>query len=163
VEVIFDVGANVGKVARNFSVCFPNAQIYCFEPVSKTYCDLCEATAKNANISCFKCGISDFSGVARISSEKNSERSRIIEKHGDGEDSKEQIELTTIDKFCEAHAIKRIDMVKTDTEGYDLQVLRGVEEMLRTGTSFVLCEIGMDRSDTRHAFFQGPLKSLKQL
>ena len=38
--VIFDVGANVGDVTKEYSAMFPNSKIYCFEPVPNTFKEL---------------------------------------------------------------------------------------------------------------------------
>ena len=41
------------------------------------------------------------------------------------------VEVTTLDAFCTAQKIGRIDILKTDTEGFDMNVLRGATKALR--------------------------------
>jgi hypothetical protein len=50
--------------------------------------------------------------------------------HGCTEPKKVPITVTTLDSFCEEHAIPRIDLLKIDTEGYELDVLKGARKML---------------------------------
>ena len=43
------------------------------------------------------------------------------------------VDVTTIDLFCAEHRIERINLLKIDTEGHDLDVIRGASNMLRRG------------------------------
>jgi hypothetical protein len=43
------------------------------------------------------------------------------------------VECTTLDSFCESHGVQHIDVLKIDTEGCDLLVLQGAEQMLPAG------------------------------
>jgi FkbM family methyltransferase len=153
VRVIFDIGANIGNVARQFSLSFPTANIYCFEPVAETYKLLCEATVKQPNISCFQVAVGDVTKEAYISLEQESERNHIVNGAPFASRRTERINMITIDEFCEAHRIERINIIKTDTEGYDLRVLQGAQSMLRSGLQFVLSEVGMAQWDTRYSYF----------
>lgn len=40
------------------------------------------------------------------------------------------VRATTVDAYCRQNNIDRVDLVKIDTEGHDLEVLRGCQEML---------------------------------
>jgi hypothetical protein len=44
------------------------------------------------------------------------------------------VDVETVDHFCEEHQIRRIDILKSDTEGYDLEVLNGARGMLQSGS-----------------------------
>jgi hypothetical protein len=56
VKVIFDVGANVGTVTKQFREYFPSAQIYSFEPVGPTFEYLIENTKGLRSVECFNMG-----------------------------------------------------------------------------------------------------------
>ena len=53
----------------------------------------------------------------------------------------EPVTVSTLDAFCSENEIATIDLLKIDTEGTDLEVLRGGERMLREGRiRFVVTE-----------------------
>jgi FkbM family methyltransferase len=41
-----------------------------------------------------------------------------------------QVRCTTLDRFCFERGVKQIDVLKIDTEGFDLEVLKGASSML---------------------------------
>jgi hypothetical protein len=52
-----------------------------------------------------------------------------------------EIEVATLDQFCDAQNIKAIDLLKTDCQGFDLRVLQGATRMLSEGRVKILqCE-----------------------
>ena len=152
-DLFLDIGANIGNVARQFSSSFPTANIYCFEPVAETFKLLCAATTNQSNISCFHVGVGDVTKEAYISLEQEPERNHIVNGASPANRRTEKINMITIDEFCEAHRIERVNIIKTDTEGYDLRVLKGAQSMLRGGVQFVLSEVGMAQWDTRYSYF----------
>ena len=51
----------------------------------------------------------------------------------DSAGGKETVALETVDGFCREHGIGRVDFVKIDTEGHEVDVLEGARECLRNG------------------------------
>ena len=45
----------------------------------------------------------------------------------------ERVQVSTIDAYLESNGINRVELVKVDTEGFDLEVLRGAERALSEG------------------------------
>ena len=43
------------------------------------------------------------------------------------------VSVTTIDEFCKAHEVSRVDLLKIDVEGFELEVLKGGIETLNQG------------------------------
>jgi FkbM family methyltransferase len=53
--------------------------------------------------------------------------------------------VTTLDEFCTSRHIKRIDVLKTDCQGFDLRVLKGAQRMLEEQrVELILCEAILD-------------------
>ena len=153
IKCIFDVGANIGQMARKFTEKFPNAQVYCFEPVMSTYDVLCKESEKHDNIKTFPIGLSDKRKLEKIYLQKQSEWNSI-NKNIDRKLGVTTIKLDTIDNICEKTKIKHINILKTDTEGHDLSVLTGAQNMLSNSRiDFVYSEVGFYKIDIGHTNF----------
>ena len=71
------------------------------------------------------------------------------------DDAKEElIKIETLEYFCSKNKIQKIDLLKIDTEGFEINVLKGAENMLRNGNvSFIYCETGFQKSNLRNTYF----------
>ncbi|MES1022744.1 FkbM family methyltransferase [Gloeocapsa sp. BRSZ] len=157
IEVIFDIGANIGQTATKFAQSFPKAKIFSFEPVAATFKQLKENTQKNSSISCFQIGLGTESGKHKIFLNSNSQcNSFLFDANNRTNDVSEEVFVKTIEQFCEENSINKIDILKTDTEGFDLKVIQGAEALLKKQQIlFILSEVGFHPSDTLHTnFFQ---------
>lgn len=153
VEVIFDVGANVGQTAHRFCEGFPRASIYSFEPIESTFESLVRNTRALNNVSCFKIALGRHKGEAKIYLQQNSRWNGLSHNLDQGFGS-ETVEISTVDEFRKINGIERIDLLKTDAEGYDLEVLKGADECLRENrVSFIFCEVGFNRHDPTKVHF----------
>lgn len=62
--------------------------------------------------------------------------------------------MTTLGRFCEESGIAHIGFLKIDTEGFELEVLLGAEEMMASSKiSAIQFEFGSNYLDTPHHFF----------
>jgi FkbM family methyltransferase len=129
VRTVFDIGANIGQSALIYLSEFPNAQIYCFEPVAATYQRLRARTTGHSRIHTFNTGMGSEPGRESINVNPNDQKSSI--KLRRSEDHSEAITLDTIADFADRHKIDTIDFLKVDTEEYDLDVLAGAEPLLK--------------------------------
>jgi FkbM family methyltransferase len=156
VSVVFDVGANVGQSADKFGAAFPNAHIHSFEPASGTFLTLTRHVTGRANVSCHHLALGSSDGRTTLyltgASDVNSVTNSLMRPPNSvGE---ETVELRTIDSFASEHGIPRIDLLKIDAEGADLEVLVGARTMLASQkVAFVLTEVGFHPGDARHVLF----------
>jgi len=152
IKTVLDVGANDGGSALKFLSAFPKATIHSFEPVTRTFELLRKNVAAHPSIHCHQLAVGHEPGVARIYLTAHSTTSSLVRP--DTVLEEESVRVTTVDDFAEAHSLERIDLLKVDTEGFDLEVLRGAERMLSSGrVGFVLAEVGFHRGDARHVLF----------
>ncbi len=158
-KLIFDVGANLGQTALKFASDFPNAKIYSFEPVASTYRKLVENTRQNSSVSAFPIAFGDKNEKVEISifDEKDSGLNSLVDVNMNRSESskKETITVRTIDDFVTENKIEKIDLLKIDTEGFEINVLNGATKSMETGKiKMIYVEVGLDNKlNNRHLYF----------
>jgi FkbM family methyltransferase len=149
--VIFDVGANVGQSVRRYKDVFPESTIYSFEPGPATFKSLQSNVSKYANVTPWNYGLGATRGKLTLQENSLTEFSSFLPQ-GDPKFSygnvvrTTEVDVETIDSFCDAHAVDTIDLLKSDTQGFELEVFRGGEQMMKAGRiGLVHCEIIFSR------------------
>lgn len=158
-DVVFDVGANVGQSAAKFLRCFPQAQIYCFEPAGQTFLQLGENFKGNERVHSFQVALGASKGKGRLLLQGSPDVFRLIDPSEGASVSDaldvEEVDLETLDEFCRDANINQISYLKIDTEGGDLAVLKGAENMLSEHRiELVEVEAGMHSGNERHVPFE---------
>lgn len=151
-EMVFDVGANVGQSACLFLERWPEAQIHCFEPVRSTFEALQARLGSHDKVQLHRLAFSTRAGVGNMIVDEHSTRSALTASDVVPKDATlEEVPLSTLDGFCETQGIARINFLKVDTEGADLDVLRGGERMLGASAIGLLqVEAGMYPGNEKH-------------
>lgn len=158
IKTIFDVGANVGNMALDFSRAFNDSKVYAFEPIQETFRTLCERTSGCSMIERHQLAFSDLIGSASVFLQAdcglNSLSSAVNVMDSKLGERTERVVVDTINNFCNIKSIDRIDLLKTDTEGLDVRVLRGAEQLLQDRRiRYILCEVTFDSSNSRNTQF----------
>jgi FkbM family methyltransferase len=145
-RTVLDVGANVGQTARELSRAFPAARVYSFEPVPTTFEQLKRNTAGLSNVRCFLFGLGAAEEQATIRLAASDARNSLLNQSDAGEGPTATITIKKGDEWAAGEGVTSIDLLKTDTEGYDLEVLRGFGGMLKEGRiRAILAECEFDR------------------
>lgn len=139
--IVVDVGANEGAYSREVIDANPSLCIYAFEPHKKTFPVLLENVSGHEGVVCFNNGMSDQRGVLKLydyfdkdgSSHASLYEDVITEMHGSEKAISHEVELVTLDEFVEEQEIRGIDLLKIDTEGNELSVLKGAVNSLSSG------------------------------
>jgi len=157
IGTVFDVGANVGEFSAGMLHGFPAARVWAFEPVRETFAALEENLSRSSAFQAFNCAFGDQPGVAKMRVQGGSHLASIIDPSRPGAGDSEVLQnvpVDTIDTFCRAREVSKIDLLKIDTEGYEMQVLAGAEAMLSKGAAgMVLAEVSFHGDDSRHTPF----------
>jgi len=131
--VVIDVGANQGNYSLEAFGFSPSIQIYAFEPHPITFKVLSKKVGKLPNIMPINMGMSASPGKLQLfdyptkdgSSHASLFQDVITELHGAGSAVSHEVALTTLDDFVSSENIPEITLLKIDTEGNELEVLRG--------------------------------------
>jgi FkbM family methyltransferase len=158
-KTFFDVGANVGQSVKAMRKQFPKVEIYCFEPVKKTF-ELLKANTMQLQVNYYQIAFGSKPDEIEIlvnSSDDWSEMNSILSPGAAGDSLlliKEKIKVSTLSEFCSDQSISKIDYLKIDTEGYDLEVLKGGTDLLKKqSVSFIEIELGMNPENHYHVDF----------
>ena len=134
--VLLDVGANNGAYARFMHRVCPAARIYAFEPHPRTFATLQARTAEISGITPVNMAVSEAAGHLKLydfaaddGSTQASLDAGAVQLFG-GETVAHEVAVTTIDGFMAEHGIAEIALLKIDTEGFDLAVLKGARAAL---------------------------------
>ncbi|MDD3519042.1 MAG: FkbM family methyltransferase [Chromatiales bacterium] len=157
IETVFDVGAHMGQSVREFRRAFPVADIHCFEPVDATFKLLQSMLAHDSRSMCHRLAMAAEPGRREIAVGAESSMSGFRE-HANGRDMSvggiEMVEVDTLDRFCAMHGVLHINLLKIDTEGGDLDVLKGGEGLIGSQcVDLIQVEAGMSPSNTWHVPF----------
>ena len=144
-DVCVDVGAHVGYYTLLASrLVGPQGQVYAFEPSPRTYRALETNLALNdvANVNAMNvaAGAEDGSAVLheapRYASGNSSLTRRMLETPDVGrpEDyTAVEVSVGVVDAIVPREAFGRVRLIKVDVEGYEVEVLRGLDLILAEG------------------------------
>lgn len=142
-EVVFDVGANIGETAAAYRAMLPTSTIHCFEPSPGTFRELTANVSGKVHL--VNAAVGAAPGQLALQENEGSVMSSLLPLGPDGwgrVTKVTEVPVVTIDGYCDEHRVDRIDLLKTDTQGYDLEVLRGARRMLQTASvALVLTEM----------------------
>ena len=140
VEIIADVGANVGDSVNRYRANFPNATIHAFEPCPDVYRTLAARFAADPRVRPHQRAVTDVSGMRHLhvndAHVTNSllplVPSSVAWAGASGRDLGTTVEVPTVtlDAFCAAEGVTRIDLLKMDTQGGEGLALQGAAELL---------------------------------
>lgn len=133
--VLFDVGANHGSYTRFLRRLSPGSQIHAFEPHPATFASLQQRAAAPC-VTLVNMAVSDIAGTMQLydfAESDGSTQASLAQASVALFDSgmvSHTVETTTIDAYMTKAEIDTIDFLKVDTEGFDINVLRGAKDAL---------------------------------
>ena len=133
-----DVGAHTGDYCKCLLHCFPKAIIHAFEPHPLTQQLLFQEMGER--VSCHAEALGAEAGEFELFDRKRCDGSVRASLSREALDSVQQEELvahrvrvSTVDRFLGEQGIERVDLLKIDTEGFEMDVLKGAAQALREG------------------------------
>jgi FkbM family methyltransferase len=140
--IVVDVGANIGVHTVHFASFARLGRVICFEPARSTFVQLLQNVKHLANVIPLNIALSDTTGLQPFfvaadnaySGLKDTKREAILLQESVACFRGDEILLALIQS-------QRIDLVKIDVEGFEMQVLNGMKELIVTHRPVIFCEI----------------------
>lgn len=154
----FDIGANIGQTAKKIKSAIENSIVYCFEPIKSTFDELVVNTGSLENVKTFNFAMGTINEEKLIYHQENSEwnsfnNSLNNEAKKRGAQS-ETVKVTSVDSFIETNNIEKIHLLKSDTEGFELEVIKGASKSLSNkGIDAIYIEVGFRLRDPQHNYW----------
>ena len=130
---VFDVGANIG-VFTVLQAC-RGANVYSFEPNPDSYGRLSKNVAMNHltdRVHLFASALGDKPGTGTMQVSRGGTTGGVVIPATEGGVVQgPSVSIATLDQVVTTLAVSRIDLLKIDTEGSEVAVLRGAERTLR--------------------------------
>lgn len=136
VTTCFDIGANLGQTVSTFRSLFPATTIHCFEPGRDALGHLQETYGKDNRVRLNQVAVADETGQLEFCESRLSDMSSLLtptEKHAGLIAEKTVVDVITLDGYANEHQVETINLLKSDTQGADLRVLKGANQLLTEG------------------------------
>lgn len=139
--VIFDVGSNVGQSIHNFRNYFRDPVIHAFEPSPSAFQQLRNNTKNLPKVKLNNLGLGRQCETRPFFENTFSDMSSFLEPSVDswGETKdRPMLTISTLDDYCEREKIGRIDILKSDTQGFDLEVIKGGPKLIKSNKIYLI-------------------------
>jgi FkbM family methyltransferase len=139
---IFDAGAYIGDVTASYLKNFPQAKIYSFEPSPESFAKVKARFEVVANVIPINAAISQQEGEASFFLNQLPVANSLLERPKEGKkyyparaEAIETIQVRTIsfDSFAAENNLKKINILKMDIQGGELNALKGAVKLLSEG------------------------------
>jgi len=164
-SIVFDVGANFGLFGLITKSVNRNCSVHCFEPLKRNS-TLIEINSKLNGFDIHNCcaAVSDKEGtnlfydMDSYDNTIGSFNKEFVNKHKHHTQLVPiKVDTITLDRYAERNSISKIDLLKIDVEGHELEVLQGALDLIRRGKPQLVIEI------TDETTWMGVVKVLRSI
>jgi len=139
--IVFDVGANVGDWTRHLvtkgRARHADIRVHAFEPCQTTFKmlgDNLRPFISDGTVQTNNLALSNTSGTATLYVVGNGAGTNSLHRQEPLSGIRtETTGVTSLCEYCSARNIRRVHLLKIDTEGHDMAVLEGAADMLKQG------------------------------
>ena len=159
-----DIGANIGNYSK-LLIEETNSYIFAFEPLDGAYDILNNLVIEHPNrIEAFKLALGDKNVEKNLNfTDEKSEKATFLDDinklsfYEAASNKKKLVNLVTLDEFMEQKNLfdKEIDLIKIDTEGYELEVLKGSKRLIEENKpKYIQLEFNIHQLFKNHTMYE---------
>jgi FkbM family methyltransferase len=170
---VLDIGANKGQWTRALLDVFGDrvARVHMFDPSPENYGELCNredslaglGPEESERITAHQSAMGRNPGMATLySNDDGSPLASLYPHEQNGYpgvlrdvrlDTTIEVKVDTVDEFISRNEIASVEIMKIDTEGHEMDVMRGAAQSIHVGKiKLILFEFGMHDVESRHFF-----------
>jgi FkbM family methyltransferase len=149
--VVYDVGAHVGTWTLLVKSVIPEANIHAFEPLPRHIDAFLKRTSSCSDIHLHRTGLGSDRSTSQLHVANLSDASSFLQIAAAGRETygltaveEVEVPITSIDTAVAAGEVPPPDLLKLDVQGFELEVLRGARNALRT-CRWVISEVSFER------------------
>jgi FkbM family methyltransferase len=125
IGTMIDVGVHYGESSELFLT--SNWKVFGFEPDDNNRSKIPDYVINHKNITLFDCALSEQEGeMSFYSSPESSGISSLLNFHESHKELK-KVKVEVLNNMIAKNDISNVKMIKIDTEGYDLFVIKGID------------------------------------
>jgi FkbM family methyltransferase len=136
-KVLVDVGANIGRSTRDLVEAAADGTVFAFEPISKSFDLMREALAAFDNVVAEQACLGSVEGNVLMTSRGTANSNRVV-ADGEARGSTEVVRMIRGDGYFRSRGVETIDLFKTSTNGWDLDVLVGMIDYVANRRIFAI-------------------------
>ena len=159
-----DIGANIGNYSK-LLIEETNSYIFAFEPLDGAYDNLNKLVIEHPNrIEAFKLALGDKNVEKNLNfTDEKSEKATFLDDinklsfYEAASNKKKLVNLVTLDEFMEQKNLfdKEIDLIKIDTEGYELEILKGSKRLIeKNKPKYIQLEFNIHQLFKNHTMYE---------
>ena len=164
IKTIVDIGANIGQSALYYRELFPESTLYCYEPIPAIYDQLKQKTRNDSAIHSFQNGVGASPGELEIVLlEDHLSQQHSFNKAAGKSDKTILVPITTVDEIIQKQKIKTIDLLKIDTEGFEIEVIEGAAKSISLNqVKAIYLEVGLSSENQHNSSFMKVFDTLEK-
>lgn len=133
--IVIDIGSNLGYYALLEAKMVGNGFVYAIEPVKENIDTLQKSIKLNGykNIKVYQCAIGSENKIDEMILTHKSNCGSLVKKTRNIKfvKGKRNVKIITLNNFCERLDIRKIDFIRMDVEGYEIEVIRGMGKVVK--------------------------------
>jgi FkbM family methyltransferase len=146
VKSVIDIGANEGQFAWDIRKAYPDMDIYSFEPLADCFRLLTEQFKGDKHFFGYNCALGEKTErkiINRNEYDAASSLLHVTEEHKinfptASREFPEEIAVNTFDDVLSVSSIQKPYLVKIDVQGYEKQVIRGSQELIKNAACLIV-------------------------